>query len=319
MEKRLVLLDYDLGDENNGRLRQAFPEFEFFVRKKGDPALAEDLLARAEVLCGYVFNNDRLAQMKNIRYIHTLNAGVDGIVRTLPENIALSTGAGVYGAPLGEHVFALLFALLRGIDKSMLNMSGSRAWKGFHGLGSVKGSHVAILGAGDIGTYVAAGLKALNAKHIAGYKLHPAPAAPPYDAMYAGENALKNVLTGADIVIICLPGTPYTNHLIDDAAFAMMKPGAVLINIGRGNIVDTPAMMRALESGQISGAGLDVTEPEPLPQDHPLWGMENVVITPHYGGWSANHDDLANWFQKNLTAYRDGKPLPGAVNRKYCY
>lgn len=319
MSERIAVINFDLGEEINRRIEGEFPQFRFHIQRKGGEALSEEVLANAEVVCGYLNKPGYIRQAKNARFIHALSAGVDGFLGDVAEDVAVSNAAGAYSVVLGEHVLALVLALARRIDSSMRNMCGAREWKFQHVRGGIHGANVAILGAGDIGGYVANAMRALGANRITGYKLHPAEAKPPYDAMFAGEDRLHAAMAGADYVIICLPGTPFTKNLIGREAIAAMKPGCTLINIGRGNIVDTEAMLAALQSGHLAAAGLDVTEPEPLPPEHPLWDMENVIITTHYAGWSASKDALADWFIENFHAYLEGRPLPGAVDRVWKY
>lgn len=318
--KRLAVVNYDLGEENIALLKRRFPQCAFHVRRKGDEAPDADVLARAEVFCGYVLDGSIFEKAPNLRFVHTLNAGVDGVMGALPAHVRLSSGAGVYGVPLGEHVMALLLALLRGLHLSVRNMAKEKAWHPFPILGRVAGSRAAVLGTGDIGRYVAKSLKGMGAAHVAGYKLHPAEAQPPFDALYTGPEGLYACLKDADFVLVCLPGTPFTKKCIDAAAFARMKEGCIFVNIGRGGIVDTDALMEALRSGRVAAAGLDVSDPEPLPPEHPLWDMENVLLSPHYAGWSARLEDLAGWFAQNLEAYLAGADrLPGEADRKYMY
>ena len=119
-----------------------------------------------------------------------------------------------------------------------------------------------------------------------------------------------------------LPGGKATEHIIDDSAFALMKEGACILNVGRGNAIDPDALMRALDSGKIRGAALDVTEPEPLPADHPLWDYRNVLITPHSAGWWQLDETLNRVVKicgENLKAFSEGNPLTHVVNRELGY
>ena len=162
-------------------------------------------------------------------------------------------------------------------------------------------------------------LKAFGPARLLGYKLNPCPVFAPYDEILTGPEGLRSALERADYVLVCLPGSPYTKGLIGREQFQQLRPGAGLVNIGRGSIVDTQAMTEALASGRLAFAAMDVTDPEPLPADHPLWRMENVLITPHYAGLYASLQRHAEWFAENLQAFLDGKPLPGAVNAAWRY
>ena len=232
-------------------------------------------------------------------------------------SLPVSNGAGVYADAVGEHVIALLMAVMHGIPASVENMK-EKKWPFIPMLGNVNGKTAAVLGTGDIGSNAARIVRAMGAK-VLGYKLHPCEPFEPYDEIYTGEDGRDAILGKADLVLICLPGSPYTKNLIDARRIGLMKEGAVVVNIGRGSILNTGALMDALKSGHIAAAGLDVTDPEPLPPEHPLWDCPNVLITPHISGLGASKQKHAEWFAENLRAYIEGRPLPGAVNREMKY
>lgn len=322
MQERLIVMSTTLQEPQINWLRARFPEFTFrtYGRTEMPP---EDELRRCEILFNYG-GSRQVDYLENCRYIHTMSAGIDGYLERIESKFGkgfpFTNGAGVYNVTLGEHTVALLLSALRGVDKSARIMpTGRWAINEISVLGEIYGSSIAILGTGDIGNHVARALKGFQPREILGYKLHPCQPFEPYDEIFTGEDGLKTVLSRADYVLICLPGSPFTKGLIGKDAFDCMKQGAGLVNIGRGAIVDTDAMMDALKSGKLSFAAMDVTSPEPLPEDHPLWKMDNVLITPHYAGLFANLQRHAEWFATNLQAFLDGKPLPGAVNTEWKY
>ena len=183
---------------------------------------------------------------------------------------------------------------------------------------SIYASRVTLLGTGDIGNNAARICAAMGAR-VLGFKLHACEPFPPYSEIYTGDDGLDALLPQADAVLVCLPGSPFTKDMLDARRIGLMKAGSVLVNIGRGSIVNTEALMEALRSGRIAAAGLDVTDPEPLPPDHPLWDCPNVLITPHISGLGASKQKHAEWFAENLRAYLEGRPQPGAVNREMKY
>jgi phosphoglycerate dehydrogenase-like enzyme len=133
------------------------------------------------------------------------------------------------------------------------------------------------------------------------------------DALYRADR-LREILPECDYVILTVPYTPQTHGLIDEAALRLMKPEAVLVNVSRGEVVDEAALVRALDEGWIGGAALDVFEQEPLPADSPLWGMNNVIISPHVSGWTPRYDERATeLFVANLKLYLAGEPLLNRV------
>lgn len=319
MSERICVVGCDLGPGPMAYLREQFPELTIHSYPRGEKVPA-DVMEKAEILMNYG-DKSQISQAKNVKYIHTISAGIDGYIdevdRCHGSSLPVSNGAGVYADAVGEHVIALLMAVLHGICPSVDNMK-VKQWRAFPMLGNVNGKTVAVLGTGDIGNNAARICKAMGAR-VLGYKLHPCAPFDPYDAIYTGDDGLDALLPAADIVLICLPGSPYTKNLLGARRVALMKDGVVIVNIGRGSILNTDALMDGLRSGHIAAAGLDVTDPEPLPADHPLWDCPNLLITPHISGLGASKQKHAEWFAENLRAYLNGQPLPGAVNREMKY
>lgn len=319
MDKRICVVGCDLGPGPMAYLREQFPEFEFLSYPR-NAKVPDEVLARAEVLMNYG-DKSQIAPAKNVRYIHTISAGIDGYIdevdRCHGSALPVTNGAGVYSDAVGEHVIALLLAVVHGIVPSVRNMA-EKQWPAIPMLGNVNGKTIAVLGTGDIGNNAARICAAMGA-HVLGFKLHACEPFPPYSEIYTGDDGLDALLPQADAVLVCLPGSPFTKDMLDARRIGLMKAGSVLVNIGRGSIVNTEALMEALRSGHIAAAGLDVTDPEPLPPDHPLWTCPNVLITPHISGLGASKQKHAEWFAENLRAYLEGRPQPGAVNREMKY
>ncbi len=319
MDKRICVVGCDLGPGPMAYLREQFPEFEFLSSPR-NAKVPDEVLARAEVLMNYG-DKSQIAPAKNVRYIHTISAGIDGYIdevdRCHGSALPVTNGAGVYSDAVGEHVIALLLAVVHGIVPSVRNMA-EKQWPAIPMLGNVNGKTIAVLGTGDIGNNAARICAAMGAR-VLGFKLHACEPFPPYSEIYTGDDGLDALLPQADAVLVCLPGSPFTKDMLDARHIGLMKAGSVLVNIGRGSIVNTEALMEALRSGRIAAAGLDVTDPEPLPPDHPLWDCPNVLITPHISGLGASKQKHAEWFAENLRAYLEGRPQPGAVNREMKY
>ena len=319
MDKRICVVGCDLGPGPMAYLREQFPEFEFLSYPR-NAKVPDEVLARAEVLMNYG-DKSQIAPAKNVRYIHTISAGIDGYIdevdRCHGSALPVTNGAGVYSDAVGEHVIALLLAVVHGIVPSVRNMA-EKQWPAIPMLGNVNGKTIAVLGTGDIGNNAARICAAMGAR-VLGFKLHACEPFPPYSEIYTGDDGLDALLPQADAVLVCLPGSPFTKDMLDARRIGLMKAGSVLVNIGRGSIVNTEALMEALRSGHIAAAGLDVTDPEPLPPDHPLWTCPNVLITPHISGLGASKQKHAEWFAENLRANLEGRPQPVAVNRDMKY
>jgi D-3-phosphoglycerate dehydrogenase len=177
------------------------------------------------------------------------------------------------------------------------------------------GKTVGIIGLGGNGRRIAEVLAPFRVRVLA-TDMFPRDKPTAVEAVYPAED-LRDVLSQVDIVILCVPLNAQTHHLIDAAALAKMKPGAILINVARGPVVDEAALVSALEAGHLSAAGVDVTEVEPLPAASPLWDMPNVIITPHVGAQSAKRiDDSTDLFCENLERYLRGERLRNVVDKQ---
>ncbi len=233
--------------------------------------------------------------------------------------IALTNSRGVHGPVIAEHAMAMLLALTRNLAFYREGQRGGR-WLGDPPRPSLalRGRTMFVVGLGGIGSEIAARAHAFGMRVIATRRTD-APS-PPHIARVGKPADLHAFLAEADVVVICVPLTRETERLFDDRAFAAMKKGAFLLNVARGRIVDTDALRRALRSGKLAGAGLDVTDPEPLPPDHPLWKDPNVLITPHVSSDAElTRERRTALFRENLRRFGAGKPLLNVVDKKAGY
>ena len=259
----------------------------------------EDLAARlpeADVLLVSGFwHNELLDVAPRLRFIQSIGAGVDqfDLDALRQRGIRLATASGVNSNAVSEHAMALILAFTRhihtGRDRQQRN-----AWRGMIGDLALRedelgGKTLLIIGLGKIGSRLAKLAKAFDMKVLA-TKRNPATAAAAADAVHTPEE-LPALLPQADFVALTCPLTPATENVIDAAAFAQMKESAYLINVARGGCVDEPAMLAALQSDAIAGAGIDHFWEEPLPHDSPFWDLENVLITPHTGGETRMYEE----------------------------
>lgn len=225
----------------------------------------------------------------------------------------LTSAVGAYGLTVSEHMLAQTFALIRRFGQYGRNQV-RHEWRQMGAVTSVEGSVVAVLGLGDIGGSYARKVKALGA-YVIGLRKSAREKPDHIDEQYTID-ALDSVLPRADIVAMVLPGGPETHHIMDEARLGKMKPGAFLLNTGRGSAIDPAALKRALREGRIGGAALDVTEPEPLPAEDELWDLDNVIITPHAAGQLFLPETLNRIVRiagDNLRRYIAGEPLRNVV------
>ena len=256
-----------------------------------------------------------------LAWVHSRYAGLDNMLfpELVDSPVLLTNGSGVFSPSLGE--FALLAMLYFAKDVPRLRRQQvAGEWKQFDML-PIERKTVGIVGYGDIGREVAVRAKAMGMRVLA-LKRHAPPAgsdAGPVDAYYVTDQLL-GMLALCDYVVVAAPLTTETKHMVGTDAFAAMKPEAVLINIGRGPVVDEVALIEALQNGRIKGAGLDVFEEEPLPKTSPLYAMENVLLSPHCADHHAEWlDDSVRFFAAQYERFAKGEPLRNVVNKKLGY
>lgn len=281
------------------------------------PEQRAQAIARADAVIG----EPEIAEIQTaekLTWIQMTWAGTDKYtcVPGFPREIALTTASGAFGAVIAEYVFGGILSLYRRFP-SYREQQKRHIWRDCGSERTIEGSRVLILGAGDIGESLAERFQAFGA-HVTGIRRTASRCPSCFDEM--GTLAeLGERLASADIVVGCLPNTPQTRHLLGERELRLMKPDAVLVNVGRGSLIRTDELVRVLQDGHLLGAVLDVTEPEPLPEDHPLWEIDNVILTPHIAGPSLNHapqteDKIFSVCCDNLRRWLAGEPLHNQVD-----
>lgn len=275
--------------------------------------------ADAEAVASFPARMPGIAQLPQAKWLHSFSAGVDRILTptVADSEVILSNSRGVHATPIAEHIIAFMLNFSRGFHKTYHNQQ-KHVWEKDQTLTELRDSNVLIVGLGEIGSEAARLAHAFGARVRA--VVRTPRDAPEYVEHLGSSAELDLMLPQSDFVVITLPHTSETHHLFSMQKIALMKPSAVLINIGRGGIINEADLVGALRNNVIAGAGLDVTEVEPLPADSPLWDMDNVIITPHHSGLSHRYMDRAiELLCKNIEAYLAGKPLPTQVNKDLGY
>lgn len=244
--------------------------------------VTEEQVRRADIIIGNV-STAMLKEAECLQWIQLNSAGADAYCKPgiLKDGVILTNATGAYGLAISEYMVGMSFMLQNKLYQYYGNQMGHQ-WKDMGKVTSVYGSTTLVIGLGDIGGEYAARMKALGSYTI-GVKRTPGEKPEYLDELYTTER-LDELLPRADFVSLSLPNTPNTIHLMDERRLRLMKPGAFLLNVGRGSAIDTDALCKVLEEGHLGGCGVDVTDPEPLPADHPLWGAPRMVITPHISG-----------------------------------
>ena len=241
----------------------------------------------------------------------------------LPEGCIVTNATGAYGLAISECMLAMWLSLLKELPTYRDNQREHRWAPTGHSVGSIAGSRVLCVGMGDIGSNFAMRAHTLGAEVVGVRRsVRPGAPCPDYCLRVVPQSELDAELPQADLVALSLPGTPETLHMFDAARLARCKQGAILLNVGRGSTVDCLALADAVHSGHLFGAALDVTDPEPLPSDHPLWSEPNVIITPHISGrfsLAKTLDNIVEIFIHNLKLYAAGQPVDNQVSRTTHY
>ena len=256
---------------------------------------------------------DMLREAQQLQWLQTSSAGYDHYLAVLPEGALLTCASGAYGQAVSEHMLAQLLCLMKKLHLYRDNQHAG-AWTDEGPVTTLVGAKVLVLGTGDLGSSFARLVCALGAEAW-GVRRKVSEPVEPFTQMYSLDQ-LTEVLPQADIIASVLPSTPQTKGLANADFFSAMKQGAFFVNAGRGDLVVSEDLCAALASGHLAGAALDVTNPEPLPADHPLWQQPNAFITPHISGWwhlQATVDNVVGICRSNLEAYLSGKPLRNVV------
>lgn len=313
---RNLLVTIPVYDEHRAQLAAAAPGWNIVYDQHPDDAA----IAAAEI----VFGNlpvSKLSASENLRLVQLNSAGVGNYTELCKPGSAVRVcnASGSYGLSISEHMFGVLL----GLGKKLFcyrDQQFDHSWNDLGPVLPIYGANALVIGMGDIGGEFARRLKAFGA-HVTGIR-RTMRTCPDYCDELGTLDRLDEYLPNADIVFMCLPDTTATRGVIDAHRLSIMKPNAILLNAGRGAAIDTDALVEALKSGKILGAGLDVTDPEPLPPDHPLWDCKNAFITPHISGGyhlRITHDRIVATACANISAYINGGALKNLVQYERGY
>ena len=279
---------------------------------------AMEMIADTEILLGYL-TPELFAEAKELKWVHATASGVDGYLFDEFKNadIPLTGEKGLVGPHLADHAFALLLALARSLKPAM-QLKGE-AWGGRvpmrRAAFELSGLTMGIVGFGGTGRAIAerANGFGMNLRAVDALAVRGTPIAPVIGSM----KQLDTLLTKSDVVAVCTPLTAETHHMFNRETIAKMKPGSVLVNVTRGEIIELEALIEAVESGHLRGAALDVVEGEPLPADHRVFEIDNIVMTPHTAGASQLRAGRnIERFCENLRRYRGNRELVGQVDKQ---
>lgn len=314
MSPTVVLIGEDVGDANLARLREAHPNCDFRLCLDEESFLA--VAPEAEIIFTKRFPAQTPDVATRLRWVQAGTAGVDRLLRLglHGRDIVLTNATGAHGVPMAEQILAMMLAFATGLH-SLIRAQTQHAHVAKEVIRTkfeLAGQTLCVVGLGDIGGTLAQKALRLDMR-VLGVRRSGTPF-PGLHAQYTPDG-LHEALSKADHVALCLPLTPATTAMIDEAELRAMRPSAYIYNVGRGASIAREPLLRALQEGWIAGAGLDVTDPEPLPPDSPLWEMPNVQLGQHTSGSSPyNAERITDIFLDNLARYRRGEPLRNLID-----
>jgi phosphoglycerate dehydrogenase-like enzyme len=317
MSERIVFVARDLPFEAGHwqRLQEAIGSDRMLLVDTKDPSAVSAALAQAEIAILSGDLDDRHVRAPKLKWVHCDHAGLTKSARpeVFERGLEVTGSAGRSGPALAEHV--MMFSLmLCSRYPDLYDAQKRHEWHrtpGMMDLRALYGRTIGILGMGHTGVALASRAKAFDMR-VLGYRRRDLAPPPGVDRMYSADKGegIDEILEQADILALVLNLSDATYRMIGREQLARMKTSAIIVNLSRGGVIDQDAMIEALKEGRLAGAGLDVTTPEPLPADHPLWNTPNVLITPHFTAALPDKVDRSvEVITENFRRYRAGEPL----------
>jgi phosphoglycerate dehydrogenase-like enzyme len=298
MKTNLLILDSN-AEEYKRALEPEFPEL--LIRACKAENEVGDFIEKARILLTFNISDELIRKATTLEWIQALGTGVDAILglSSLPKGVLLTSTRGIHGPQMSELAMLLMLALSRRFPDTVRNQDRAE-WDRWPAE-LLSGKKVGILGLGAVGEHIARKCKAFG---MTVYGVNRSEKQVEVVDRFFGLEGLLTVAREVDYFIVVVPLTSETRGMVGAEVFSAMKPGAYLLNLARGPVVDEKALIRALESGRIAGAGLDVFDEEPLPPSHLFWKMKNVIVTPHIGGTHTNYvEQVLPIFRENLRRY----------------
>ncbi|HEX3998600.1 MAG TPA: D-2-hydroxyacid dehydrogenase [Pirellulales bacterium] len=310
-----IVLCYPVEQRHVAQIQAAAPGAE--IVDAGQQRVAEELPA-ADLFCGHAkvpVPWDEVVRGRRLRWIQSSAAGLDHclVPSVVESEIIVTSASGVLADQVAEHTVALLTGLLRSLPVFFRAQQKKEYIR--RPTSDLHGKTIGIVGLGGVGRRVAEVLAPFKTRILA-TDMFPVDRPPHVESLWPADR-LHDLLRLVDVLILSVPLTDQTRWMIDARRLAMLKPGAVLMNVARGQLIVEADLVGALDSGHLSGAGLDVAAEEPLPAASRLWDLPNVIVTPHVGGQSARRiDDMTDFFCENLRRYQSGEPLLNLVDKR---
>ncbi len=325
MQVKTIMTSLTYQGRHWDRLAEAIGDAEIIRFASGDDRAIESALERAEVALLETDPDTRYFRAPRLRWIHADHAGLNKAAKpeAFDRGLILTSSAGRSSPVLADHALFFVMALAYKFP-AFLDAQRAHRWGGVPGqedLRGLFGRTIGIIGLGHTGCELAVRANA-HGMRVLGYRRRATAPPPGVDELFCGDrgDTLDPLLRQSDAVVLAVPLSDATHHLIGERELALMPAGAFLVNIGRGNVIDEPAMLAALRSGHLGGAGLDVVAQEPLPADSPLWDAPNLLLTPHFT--PPVPDKIGRSLDvicENLRRIRTGEPMLNQLTREDIY
>ena len=315
-ETRKIVV-YGMNADAIREMQSVSPEVKVEAAAGGDAALAQ--VADADAIFGTI-SPQLFAAAKKLKWVQIYSAGVETyrFPALIDSNVALTNCKIIQGPNIADHALALLLALTRDLHQ-IIPRRGEQEWaRGVYNPIELRDKTALVIGVGGIGSQIAQRAHAFGMKVI-GVDPKEMPLNP-YVSRMVFPDRLDSVIPEADVIFVSAPHTPQSEGMLGPRQFELMKKGAYFIAVSRGMLYDTNALVKAIDSRHLAGAGLDVTNPEPLPKGHALWNFENVIITPHIAGQSDSVQARRMALIKdNIARFVKGEPLVNVVDKRKGY
>lgn len=287
-------------------IQQRLPNWDVTIAQT--PREERELLSEARIATGISITEEQVSLAEELELFVVASSGTDNLPmdRLRERDILVANVSGIHAPGIAEQVIGYLLLFARRIYRG-IRQQAERQWRHYQAA-ELMGSTVTLVGLGSIGHAIARRLEVFDVETI-GVRYTPAKGGPTDEVVGFDPNAVHDAFARSDYVVLCTPLTDTTHGLIGAEEIATLGPDAVVVNVGRGPLVETDALVVALQPGDLAGCALDVTDPEPLPNDHPLWGLDNAIITPHMGGHTPDHwPRLADILAENAQLLDDEMP-----------
>jgi phosphoglycerate dehydrogenase-like enzyme len=295
-------------------LRERLPNYD--IRMAQTPHEERELVQHAPVVAGLGINANLVDVTEELEYFACGAAGIDHLPmdQLAEKEVTVTNASGVHGPNIAEHVVGWMLMIARRLDEA-LRRQQNREWRHFQAFNELRGSTVTIVGLGSLGVSIAERIESFGV-YTTGVRYTPSKGGPTNEVIGFNDDEFQEVLSRTDYLLLACPLTETTRGLVSNQEFETLPTDAAVINVARGPVIDTDALVAALQDNKIHKAAIDVTDPEPLPEDHPLWNLDNLFISPHVSGHTWEYwTRVADIIKENVRIAEEASAYRGLTNQ----